>query len=283
MKKWFAALIGCAIILAGAQQGWASPPPEDTSTIGLDGDGGRRRADDPAPPPEVERILASRRVARLEALRSFSVTPQGVVAKSELSSASAVTPLSGDVPTFSSYMVTNWQRQQCSNWCGPASMRMALSHMSVVKTQSELAASVGTTCGGTGTYLGTMHSVLNGIGSGRGFAWDIQWLPYTPTSADKSAYSGRLYVSILGLTGSGRRYPLIGNMYMVSGGPNAPGYSGTKTYKHHVEINGFKDYGGTSQVQDPASGMSGFEAVPSKYHIESDKLVTILGARGYLY
>ncbi len=50
-----------------------------------------------------------------------------------------------------------------------------------------------------------------------------------------------------------------------------------------MEINGFKDYGGTSQVQDPASGMSGFEAVPSTYHIESDKLVTILGARGYLY
>lgn len=282
MERLSAALIGCAFLLGGAQQGWASPPSEDTSTIGLDGDGGPRRADDPAPPPEVEEILASRRVARDAALRRFDVTPQGVVA-SELSSASSVTALNGDVPTYSSYMVNNWQRQQCSNWCGPASMRMALSHMSVVKTQSELAASVGITCGGTGTYLGTMHSVLNGIGSGRGFAWDIQWLPYTPTSADKSTYVGRLYVSILGLTGSGRRYPLIGNMYMVSGGPHAPGYSETKTYKHHVEINGFKDYGATSHVQDPASGMSGFEAVPSKYHIDSNKLVTILGARGYLY
>ena len=281
IKRLSAALIGWAIVLGGAQQGWASPPSEDTSTIGLDGDGGPRRTDDPAPPPEVEEILASRRVARDAALRRFDVTPQGVVA-SELSSA---------------VICDSTERGRSDLQLLYGQQLAASAVLQLVRARVDAHGAEPHECredtirtgrvGGDHMRRNRHLSRDDAFGPewnrGRGFAWDIQWLPYTPTSADKSTYVGRLYVSILGLTGSGRRYPLIGNMYMVSGGPHAPGYSETKTYKQHVEISGFKDYGATSHVRDPASGMSGFEAVPSKYHIDSNKLVTILGARGYLY
>ncbi|PIF04404.1 MAG: hypothetical protein CSA63_00845 [Propionibacterium sp.] len=114
----------------------------------------------------------------------------------------------------------------------------------------------------------------------------MQYLPFSPSTSQKNTYVGRLYNSILGNTGSGKRYPLTGNMYIVPGGPKPPNYPDPKPGKyigHHVEIRGFKGYGAHSQIQDPAAGIPHFENVSAHYPLNSLTFVTMMGARGYQY
>lgn len=180
----------------------------------------------------------------------------------------------------SSYLPRNHQAQIYSNYCGPATMAMALDHMGVTRTQSELAKLGGISPGGSGIGIYTMRSVLNNIGASHGFAWDIQALPYTPSANDKAVFKARLVNSVTGQTGSGKKYPLTANIHVVPNGPRPPGYPAGDV-RHHFEIRGFKQYGEWAQIQDPASSV--WAAVDAHYPLPSNDLVVMIGDRAYLY
>ena len=180
----------------------------------------------------------------------------------------------------SSYLPRNHQGQKYNNWCGPASMAMALNHMGVNRSQESLAAEVGIDKGNGGTAITVMQSVLNKIGKSRGFAWNLQKLPYTPTSKDRALYKKRLVSSITGQTGSGKRYPLIVNFYIPKGSARPGGYP-SGLVRHHVEVRGYKASGEWTQIQDPASSI--WRQVQAHYPARSDQVATWAGNRGYLY
>lgn len=183
----------------------------------------------------------------------------------------------------SSYLPRNHQAQQHSNWCGPASMAMALGHMGVRRSQASLAKAAGIGTSGSGVGIYAMQSVLNNIGKSHGFAWNIQTLRYTPTSADKALYKKRLVQSITGRTGSGKRYPLIVNFRILKSGKRPGGYPAGREIRHHVEVRGYKESGAWTQIQEPATSLWGKHGLSAHYPWPSDHVVAMAGDRGYLY
>ena len=55
----------------------------------------------------------------------------------------------------------DYQVQETGYWCGPAATRIALSARGVYRSQSQLAAELGTTTGGT-DWIGQVTGVLGG-------------------------------------------------------------------------------------------------------------------------
>ncbi len=267
-------------------QAWADDAPltpDERSTGGEGVESSSREVE-----PVAQKILEERQAAAeqydIKVVDGRVVSARFVGDPTELSASMQRPQLNS--PKERSYLPRNHQQQQCSNWCGPATASMALNHMGVSRSQTYLARRFGISCGNGGTPLGKLHSVMNSIGSSHGFAWDLQYLPYSPTTSQKNTYVGRLYNSILGNTGSGKRYPLTGNLYIVHNGPRPPGYPNPRPGRyigHHVEIRGFKGYGSFSQIQDPAAGIKYFENVSAHYPVNSLSLATMMGARGYQY
>lgn len=247
------------------------------------------QAEDPAPLDEIGKIkkatdepgwdhgvrrLSPRRQAEIDAKRQ-SVQRLSVVRNrngAQVTAAAAALPIGAVLPK-------NHQAQQYSNYCGPASMSMALNHMGVNWSQATIAKKVGISPGRGGTDWGDFINVANSAPGS--FAWDDQQLAYTPTTAEKSAYKTRLLASINGQTGSGLRYPLVGDAWEVSGGPHLPGHPANQTIFHWFHIRGYEQSGAQTWIQDPATSV--WSGVPAHSLNDSNKLVTIMGGRGYLY
>lgn len=155
--------------------------------------------------------------------------------------------------------------------------------MGVRRSQASLAKAAGIGTSGAGVGIYTMQRVLNNIGKSHGFAWNIQLLRFTPTSADKALYKKRLVQSITGQTGSGKRYPLIVNVRILKNGKRPKGYPTGREIHHYVEVRGYKEAGAWTQIQEPATSLWGKYGLSAHYPWPSDHVVAMAGDRGYLY
>jgi hypothetical protein len=167
-----------------------------------------------------------------------------------------------------------WFGQPNGYWCGPGSMRMALSTRLAaqdVPTQPVLADFLGTTT--AGTARAEMIQALN--------AWLIPHTPYEsipldtrPTDDQRALFKRNLVWRIS--TG----FPVIAN---VLSGWRPPGYP-SGTIGHFVAVVGYEQRGEKVLIADPAAeGSAGprWENVPRTYWISFQNLGTWVGGRGY--
>ncbi|MFB7338671.1 C39 family peptidase [Streptomyces hydrogenans] len=173
-------------------------------------------------------------------------------------------------PPASSYLADNHVAQAYSNYCGPATARMTLLHQGKNCSQATLAGRFGITPNNGGTSWDAMLSALKNL-SGVGYAGEF--LAYSPSAADKASYKSRLQVDISHYRGS-----IAGNVWEVPNGPHLTGHPNKEIF-HWVNIRGYKESGRYSQVQDPATSV--WSGVPANSPVDSDKLVVMMGGRGY--
>jgi hypothetical protein len=135
--------------------------------------------------------------------------------------------------TYTTLSVTG-QMQQKSYWCGPASVRMALSVFGVTQSQTTLAGDLGTTS--SGTYASNMPAVLNRYQSSNAYA-------DSKTTSSSTDLFGRVKLNV-----SSYRAPLIP---LVEGGDlplwAANGYTG----HHFVTLYGYASNDAWIQYDDP--------------------------------
>ncbi|MGW1365141.1 C39 family peptidase [Streptomyces chartreusis] len=176
--------------------------------------------------------------------------------------------LASELPS-SAYLTENHVAQLYSNYCGPATARMVLKHQGLDVSQATLASRFGISPGNGGTSWDAMLSTLRHY---TGF-YAGEFLPYSPSAADKSLYKNRLMADI-----ATTRDSIAGNVWEVAGGPHLPGHPNREIF-HWVNIRGYSGSGSYSQVQDPATTV--WSGVPSQSAVSSDSLVTMMGGRGY--
>ncbi|MEV0092223.1 C39 family peptidase [Streptomyces sp. NPDC050738] len=173
------------------------------------------------------------------------------------------------VPT-SAYLTDNHVAQAYNNYCGPATARMTLLHQGANVSQATLASRFGISPNNGGTSWDAMLSALKYYGTP---AYAGAFLAYSPSAADKSTYKSRMKTDIATTKDS-----LAGNVWEVVGGPHLAGHPNKEIF-HWVNIRGYKESGTYSQVQDPATSV--WSGVPANSPVGSDKLVTMMGGRGY--
>ena len=178
--------------------------------------------------------------------------------------------------------------QSRTYWCGPSAVAMALRTIGVTSpTQTTLAGQLETTTNGTAwsgvnvnTSPSTGRPVKDVLNNRIGSSWYVAVdLSYSPTSTEKSKYRSAV---ALGITNN---HGLVGGAYEVPGGPRLNGHPASGTIWHYVTMTGYSSSGATTRYGDPASGSATSWAgpVPKFSNINSDKLTTILGGRGYVW
>ncbi|MGC9668044.1 hypothetical protein ACNTMW_15995 [Planosporangium sp. 12N6] len=79
---------------------------------------------------------------------------------------------------------------------------------------------------------------------------------------------------------------MAGNAYEYHGYPHLVGHPVDKDIFHWFEIRGYEGYGATTWYEDSVAGASSIgwsNKVPSYSSIDSDKVVTIMDGRGYVW
>lgn len=188
----------------------------------------------------------------------------------------------------SKYISVTHSSQSHTYWCGPSAVAMALRTIGVTSpTQTTLAGQLKTTTDGTAwsgvnvsTSPSTGRPVKDVLNNRIGSSWYVAVdLAYSPTTTEKTNYKSRV---ALGITND---HGLVGGAYEVPGGPRLNGHPASGTIWHYVTMTGYSGSGSSTRYGDPASGSatSWAGSVPAFSDITSDKLVTILGGRGYVW
>ena len=104
-------------------------------------------------------------------------------------------------------------------------------------------------------------------------------LPNLPSKADKKAFRSRLMTNVVT-----HKQGIAGNAVEVTNGPHLNGHP-NRTIYHWVAVRGYDDAGATTRYADSVagSGISWSRPVPRYNEISTDKIVTIFGARGYIW
>ena len=183
---------------------------------------------------------------------------------------------------FANSVNYQFEYQQNSYYCGPASTRIALSAREVYFSQDDLASALGTTENGTDSISGNIAPVLNRH-TGGWYAGKLVDDPPSQAQRDLLRFDVRYDID--------RGYALIANVWSgwgPSGWTNEDeGYwwsypqNPWPMVKHYVAIVGYTNDGDLVRIADPAGYVSGHR-IPRSYWVSlSDLAVWIGGSAGY--
>ena len=186
-----------------------------------------------------------------------------------------------DLPSHKSIKSIKQKAQDRTYWCGPATLATLVQASKVKISEKTAAKRLKTTRDGTNWYSGSgnypMEKALEHYA--KDFDYSAANLPYTPSKADKKKYKERLVTDI-----AVHQQGIAGNAVEVTNGPHLNGHP-NRTIYHWVAVRGYDDDGETTRYADPVagSGISWQGPVDRYNEIDSDKIVTIFGARGYIW
>jgi hypothetical protein len=186
-----------------------------------------------------------------------------------------------DLPSHRSIKSIKQKAQSRTYWCGPATLETLVQASGVDISQKTAAKRLRTTRNGTNWYNGSgsypMEKALERYS--KDFDYTPANLPYTPSKKDQETFKERL-VTDVAVHGQG----IAGNAVEVTNGPHLNGHP-NRTIYHWVAVRGYDDDGETTRYADPVAGSSISWAAPvDRYNeIDTDKIVTIFGARGYIW
>lgn len=205
----------------------------------------------------------------------------GPVSRNRLAAASKDDEEPVDLPSHKSIKRIKQKAQVRTYWCGPATLATLVQASKVDISETTAAKRLKTTRDGTNWYSGAgnypMEKALEHYTDD--FDYTAANLPYTPSDADQEAYKKRLVTDI-----AVHKQGIAGNAVEVTNGPHLNGHP-NRTIYHWVAVRGYDDDGETTRYADPVAGSSISWAGPvDRYNeIDSDKIVTIFGARGYIW
>ncbi|HEY0238951.1 MAG TPA: C39 family peptidase [Friedmanniella sp.] len=186
-----------------------------------------------------------------------------------------------DLPSHKSIKAIKQEAQVRTYWCGPATLATLVQQSDVHISETRAAKRLKTTRDGTNWYSGggtyPMEKALEH------YSKDLEYtaanLPYSPSKSDKADYQKRLVTDI-----AVNHQGIAGNAVEVTNGPHLNGHP-NRTIYHWVAVRGYADDGETTRYADPVagSGISWQGPVDRYNEIDSDKIVTIFGARGYIW
>ncbi|SEQ85697.1 Peptidase_C39 like family protein [Microlunatus flavus] len=237
--------------------------PERSLVVGVPTLTADQQASVAAKDAAVARVLASSRragAARLAGARSEADDP---------------------LPSHRSIKAVKQKAQSRSYWCGPATLQMLALADGAKISQKTAAKRLKTTSSGTNWYSGAgnypMERALERYSDG--FDYTPQNLAYTPSDADVATFRDRLVADI-----AVQRQGIAGNAVEVRNGPHLNGHP-NRTIYHWVAVRGYDDDGDTTRYADSVAGssISWAAPVPRYNEIDTDKIVTIFGARGYVW
>lgn len=186
-----------------------------------------------------------------------------------------------DLPSHRSIKAIKQKAQVRTYWCGPATLATLVQASDVHISETTAAKRLKTTRNGTNWYSGggtyPMEKALERYSED--FDYTPVNLPYTPSKADQETFKGRLVTDI-----AVHRQGIAGNAVEVTNGPHLNGHP-NRTIYHWVAVRGYDDDGETTRYADPVAGSSISWSGPVKRYNEigTDKIVTIFGARGYIW
>lgn len=186
-----------------------------------------------------------------------------------------------DLPSHKSIKSVKQKAQSRTYWCGPATLATLVQASDAHISQTTAAKRLKTTRNGTNWYSGggtyPMEKALEHYSDD--FDYTAANLPYTPSSADQETYKKRLVTDI-----AVHHQGIAGNAVEVTNGPHLNGHP-NRTIYHWVAVRGYDDDGETTRYADPVSGSGiSWQGPVDRYNeIDSDKIVTIFGARGYIW
>lgn len=185
------------------------------------------------------------------------------------------------LPTHRSVKAITQKAQVRTYWCGPATLETLVQASDVDISQKTAAKRLKTTRNGTNWYSGggtyPMEKALERYSVG--FDYAPANLPYTPTAADQQTFKARLMTDV-----AVHQQGIAGNAVEVRNGPHLNGHP-NRTIYHWVAVRGYDDDGETTRYADPVAGSSiSWGGSVERYNeIDTDKIVTIFGARGYVW
>jgi Peptidase_C39 like family len=158
----------------------------------------------------------------------------------------------------------DYQVQQTGYWCGPAATRIALSARGIYRTQSQLAAQLGTTTNGT-DWIGQVTNVLSGY-----VGWyETKEMPNDPpTQAQRDLLWRDVVLNI------NNNYPIVANI-VAPANNHPPGYPNYTIY-HYFTVIGYNDSNQTVKIADPAN-FGGHQI----YWLTFNQLATLIPPKGY--
>jgi hypothetical protein len=186
-----------------------------------------------------------------------------------------------DLPSHKSIKSIKQVAQVRTYWCGPATLATLVQASDAHISETTAAKRLKTTRDGTNWYSGggtyPMEKALEHYS--KDFDYTAANLPYSPSKSDKETYKKRL-VTDVAVHGQG----IAGNAVEVTNGPHLNGHP-NRTIYHWVAVRGYDDKGETTRYADPVAGSSiSWQGPVDRYNeIDSDKIVTIFGARGYVW
>ena len=186
-----------------------------------------------------------------------------------------------ELPSHKSIKSIKQKKQDRTYWCGPATLATLVQASGVKISETTAAKRLKTTRNGTNWYSGSgsypMERALEHYS--KDFDYTPANLPYTPSSSDKKKFKERLVTDI-----AVHEQGIAGNAVEVRNGPHLNGHP-NRTIYHWVAVRGYEDDGETTRYADPVAGSSISWAGPvDRYNdIDTDKIVTIFGARGYIW
>jgi hypothetical protein len=218
-----------------------------------------------------------------EQQRTAARKDAGVAAAFARSSGSARASASSDddLPSHKSIKAIKQKAQDRTYWCGPATLATLVQEDDVHISQTRAAKRLKTTRDGTNWYSGSgsypMEKALEHYT--KGFDYTPENLPFSPSKDDKEQYKKRLVTDV-----AVHKQGIAGNAVEVTNGPHLNGHP-NRTIYHWVAVRGYDDGGETTRYADPVAGSSiSWQGPVDRYdEIDSDKIVTIFGARGYIW
>jgi hypothetical protein len=251
--------------------------------------GTARSAQDPPPPAaglEQSRVVGVP-VLTPEQQRATSFKDAGVAAafgharRAGRTDTSSRSDDGADLPSHRSIKAVKQKAQDRTYWCGPATLATLVQASDSHISEKTAAKRLKTTRDGTNWYSGSgtypMEKALERYS--KDFDYTPANLPWSPSKADKKTFKKRL-VTDVAVHGQG----IAGNAVEVTNGPHLNGHP-NRTIYHWVAVRGYDDDGETTRYADPVAGSSISWAGPvDRYNeIDTDKIVTIFGARGYIW
>jgi Peptidase_C39 like family len=176
----------------------------------------------------------------------------------------AAAPQTTRTTTGEHVLSVDYQVQQTGYWCGPAATRIALSARGIYRSQSQLAAELGTTTNGT-DWIGQVTRVLSGY-----VGWyETKEMPNDPpTQAQRDLLWRDVVLDI------DNGYPIVANI-VAPANNHPPGYPNYTIY-HYFTVIGYNDANRTVKIADPAS-FGGNQL----YWLTFNQLATLIPPKGY--
>lgn len=163
-----------------------------------------------------------------------------------------------------------FQTQETNYYCGPASARMVLGAIGKYRSQSQLAALMGTTTAGTNAGA-PVANALNSVASGTRYRFNWQWHTYTNVSTIKDHVT----------TAISYGNPVMVNTMESPGDVWIKGHNiGTALY-HYGVVADYFDYGNSVTYTDPGYGR--FAGFVMDQRVSITNLSYAVGGRGYAW